>query len=76
MEELRKAGISVYESLGRDSIKSQLHISAKIAAEIGLIIGQKEAIDGTVMVREMDSGMQEVVPQDKLIELLKRKLKK
>ena len=76
MEELRKAGISVYESLGKDSIKSQLHISAKIAAEVGLIIGQKEAIDGTVMVREMDSGMQEVVPQDKLIELLKRRLKK
>lgn len=76
MEELRKAGISVYESLGKDSIKSQLHISAKISAEIGLIVGQKEAIDRTVMVREMDSGMQEVVPQDKLVELLKRKLKK
>jgi len=76
MEELRKAGITVYESLGKDSIKSQLHISTKVAAEIGLIIGQKEAIDRTVMVREMDSGIQEVIPQDKLIELLKRKLKK
>lgn len=76
MEELRHAGISVHESLGKDSIKSQLHLSAKVSAEIGLIIGQKEAIDGTVMVREMDSGIQEVVPQDKLMELLKRKLKK
>lgn len=76
MEDLRKAGISVYESLGKDSIKSQLHLSQKVAAEIGLIIGQKEAIDGTVMVREMDSGIQEIIPQDKLIDLLKRKLKK
>ncbi len=76
MEELRKNGISVYESLGKDSIKSQLHISTKVSAELGLIIGQKEAIDRTVMVREMDSGIQEVVPQDKLIELLRRKLKK
>ena len=76
MEELRKAGLAVYESLGKDSIKSQLHISSKVQAEIGLIIGQKEAIDRTVMVREMDSGMQEIVPQDRLIELLKRRLKK
>lgn len=76
MEELRKSGIAVYESLGKDSIKSQLHLSAKVSAELGLIIGQKEAIDGTVMVREMDSGIQEIVPQDKLIDLLKRKLKK
>lgn len=75
MEELRKANIPIYESLGKDSIKSQLNMSIKVNAEIGLIIGQKEAIDGTVMVREMDSGIQEVVPQDKLIDLLKRKLK-
>ncbi|MBI4135000.1 MAG: histidine--tRNA ligase [Candidatus Sungbacteria bacterium] len=76
LEELRKAGILVHESLGKDSIKSQLHISTKISAEIGLIIGQKEAVDGTIMVRDMDSGMQEIIPQEKLIELLKRKLKK
>lgn len=76
MEELRKAGIPVYESLGKDSIKSQLHISSKVSAELGLIIGQKEAIDGTVMVREMDSGIQEIIPQDKLIDVLKKKLKK
>ncbi|MBI3627730.1 MAG: histidine--tRNA ligase [Candidatus Sungbacteria bacterium] len=76
MEELRKAGILVYESLGKDSIKSQLHLSQKVSAEIGLIIGQKEAIDGTVMVREMDSGIQEIIPQDKLIDLLKKRLKK
>ncbi|MBI2054794.1 MAG: histidine--tRNA ligase [Candidatus Sungbacteria bacterium] len=76
MEELRKNNIPVYESLGKDSIKSQLHMSAKVSAEIGLIIGQKEAIDGTVMVREMDSGIQEIIPQEKLLDLLKRKLKK
>lgn len=76
IEELRKAGILVHESLGKDSIKSQLHISTKIAAEVGLIIGQKEAIDETIMVRDMDSGIQEIIPQNKLIELLKRKLKK
>ena len=51
-------------------------MSQKVSAEIGLIIGQKEAIDGTVMVREMYSGIQEIIPQEKLLDLLKRKLKK
>jgi histidyl-tRNA synthetase len=76
LEKLRRAGISVQESLGKDSIKSQLKIAEKVGAEIALIIGQKEAIDGTIIVREVSSGSQETTPQEKLIDLLERKLKK
>ncbi|OGZ95618.1 MAG: hypothetical protein A3I44_03910 [Candidatus Sungbacteria bacterium RIFCSPLOWO2_02_FULL_51_17] len=76
IEELRSAGISMAESLGKESIKSQLKIADRVEGEYSLILGQKEAIDGTIIIREMSSGIQEVVPFDKLIELLKRKLKK
>lgn len=75
LEELRLNGISMDESLGRDSIKSQLKIAERLGSKVSLILGQKEAIDGTIIVREMESGIQESVPQDKLIEFLKRKLK-
>lgn len=74
IEMLRVANIEVAEILGRDSIKTQLHAAEKMAARLALILGQKEAIDETVIVREIDSGVQETIPQEKLIEFLKRKL--
>lgn len=76
LEVLREAGIDSRESLGKDSIKIQLRVAERLGARVVLIIGQKEALDDTVIVREMDSGIQETLPQDKLIEFLKRKLNK
>ncbi len=76
MEDLRHAGISMAESLGRDSIRSQLKIADRVGAEYALIIGQKEALDGMAIVREMSSGIQETILRDRLVETLKRKLKK
>lgn len=76
VETLRKANISVTESFGRDSIKSQLKIADKTGVEFALILGQKEALDCTAILREMSSGNQETVPQEKLVETLKRRLKK
>ncbi len=76
MEALREAGIGLKESLGRDSIKSQLKIAERIGTKFALIIGQKEALDETIMVREVESGIQETIPQVKLVEFLKRKLKR
>jgi len=76
MEELRKANITMAESLGRDSIRSQLNIADRVGAEFALLLGQKEALDDMVILREMSSGIQESLPQSKLIEMLRRKLKK
>lgn len=76
IEALRVGGISVQESLGRDSVKSQLKVAERIGAEVALILGQKEALDSTVIIREISSGIQETIPQDKLVEFLKRKLRK
>lgn len=76
LEALRSGDISVYESLGRDSVKSQLKVAERIGAEMALILGQKEALDNTIIVREIISGIQETIPQEKLVEFLKRKLKK
>ncbi len=74
-EEFRKIGISAKTSLGRDSIKSQLRIANRLGIKYTLIIGQKEAIDGTVILREMDSGVQETVPLDKILDTVKTRLK-
>ncbi|MBU6414673.1 histidine--tRNA ligase [Patescibacteria group bacterium] len=76
IEMLRRANIAIAESLGKDSIKSQLKLADRAASEYALILGQKEAIDGTVIIREMSSGTQETVLQEKLIEILKQKLRR
>lgn len=75
-EELNDAGISVDESFGKDSIKSQLKSADRVGAKFSLILGQKEALDGTVILREMSSGSQEIVPVEKIIKVLKARLEK
>lgn len=75
LDELRDAGIRADASLSRDNLKTQLNIAAKVGARVALIIGQKEAMDGTIIMRDMDEGVQETVLQSKLVEKLKAKLK-
>ena len=75
-ENLRKAGIEVKSSLGRDSIKSQLRIANRLGVKYTLIFGQKEALEGTIIIREMETGIQETVLLDKIVDAMKKRLKK
>ena len=75
LESFRKAKIRVEESFGRDSLKAQLNRADKIGAKYTLILGQKEALDGAVIIRDMKTGNQEIVKMDKVIERVKKKLK-
>ena len=75
-DSLIDSDITVGESLGRGSIKSQLRTANRLNSKIALIIGQKEAIDSTVIIRDMESGMQEVVMMEKAVAEVKRRLKK
>ncbi|HZZ99305.1 MAG TPA: histidine--tRNA ligase [Candidatus Paceibacterota bacterium] len=74
-ESFRKAGIEAKSSLGRDSIKSQLRIAHRLGVKFALIFGQKEALDGTIILREMDTGVQETILLDKIVEEVKKRLK-
>jgi len=73
--EMEKNGILVAESFGRGSLKSQLRVADKLGVELTLILGQKEALDKTVIVKNMISGVQEIVTMEKLIDVVKKKLK-
>jgi len=73
-EELRKSGIAIIESFGKSSLKSQLDLANKIDIKYTLILGQKEVMDETIIIRDMDSGSQEIVDIKKVIAELKKKL--
>ena len=76
LEEFRKAKIQVVESLGRDSLRTQLARADKLDVEYTLILGQREVLDGTIVVRKMDTGEQQTVKLDKIIEEMKKRLRK
>ncbi|MEI7425636.1 MAG: histidine--tRNA ligase [Candidatus Moraniibacteriota bacterium] len=73
--ELEKNGILTAESFGRGSLKSQLKIANRLGVELTLILGQKETLDGTVIIKNMTTGVQETVSMEKLIDNIKKKLK-
>jgi len=73
-EDLYTAGIDVIESVGRDSLKSQLKQAEKKDVMYTLILGQKEAVDETIIIRDMETGVQEVVTQVQMIDYLRKGL--
>ncbi|PIQ67244.1 histidine--tRNA ligase [Candidatus Uhrbacteria bacterium CG_4_9_14_3_um_filter_41_35] len=73
-EKFRAEGIVTAEAFGKGSLKAQLEMADKLEAKITLILGQKEVLDGTVIIRDMESGGQEIVPIEKVVELAKRSL--
>jgi histidyl-tRNA synthetase len=75
-ERLEKGGILVAESFGKGNLKGQLRQASKLNAELTLILGQKEVMDQTVIVKDMRTGSQETVPQEALVEFVKKALKK
>lgn len=66
IEDLRRAGIVVRHHLGKPSLKAQLELANKYGTTHAFIIGQKEVQDGTIIVRDMESGIQETIDQKKV----------
>jgi len=71
IEILRKAHIPIAQSLSKDSLGSQLAIAEKLAIPYAIIFGVKEALDNSVIVRDMSNRSQDTVKLTKLLEYLK-----
>jgi histidyl-tRNA synthetase len=68
---LRKAHIPVLQSLTKDSLTSQLATAERSGVPYTLIFGQKEALENSVIVKDMQKHSQKTVKIDKLVEYLK-----
>ncbi|MBI4114365.1 MAG: histidine--tRNA ligase [Candidatus Niyogibacteria bacterium] len=75
LEQFRKNRLPIGSSLSKDSINQQLSYASHLGVSFSIILGQKETIDQTVIVRDMETGLQETVPQAKLLDYLKKKKK-
>ncbi len=74
INELRASGIKVAYNFSKNSLKGQLETANSLQVPYALILGQKEVQDGTIIIRDMESGVQEIVDQKKVENLLKKKL--
>lgn len=72
IEILRKAKIPMSQSLVKDSLGAQLAIAEKMGVPFTVILGQKEALDGTVIVRNMDTRSQDTVKIEDLGDYIKK----
>lgn len=72
--DLTTSKVSVNDNFGHIGVKNQLKMAETQKAPIALIIGQKEAIEEMVILRDVKSGMQEIISYDKIVEEVKKRL--
>jgi histidyl-tRNA synthetase len=72
IDTLRQAGIPVMHSLTTDSLSTQLRDAEAKGVRYTVIIGQKEFVENTVILRDMHVRNQEYVDQPSLVKRLKK----
>jgi histidyl-tRNA synthetase len=74
LHELQRGGFRVAETFSKEALKSQMEIANRLHVTFTLIIGQKEMIDDTVLIRDMENGIQEVVDSRKIVAELRKRI--
>jgi histidyl-tRNA synthetase len=72
LEILRKAKCPVYQSISKDKLGSQLAAAEKMNVPYVIIFGQREAMDGTVIIRNMQNRSQDSVKIAELMNYIKK----
>jgi len=71
IEMLRSVRVPIYHYLGRDKLTAQMQTPEAVRAPYHLIVGQKEAIDNTITVRNVSTRAQDTIPLTRLPDYLK-----
>ena len=74
LEELRRAGIPIAQSIASDKFSSQMAHAETLDIPYFIIVGHKEAMEGTALVRDRERHFQETIPMGKLSAFLKHLL--
>lgn len=71
IETLRKGKIPIAQSISKDNLSAQLATAEKMGMEYAIIFGQKEALEDSVIFRNMNTRSQETVKICKLLDYIK-----
>jgi len=72
IEQLRQAKIPLYLSLAKDRLGAQVSTIEKYQTPYMLVMGKKEAVDKTMIVRHTDTHSQDIVPLEELAKYMKK----
>ena len=75
IKDLRSEGFGITGTLSKESLKAQLKTADKIGALFALILGQREAVTNSIIIRNMHDGVQEIVEIDDLSRRLHQMMK-
>jgi histidyl-tRNA synthetase len=72
IEHLRQVKIPLYLSLAKDRLGAQVSSCEKYHTPFTIVMGKKEAVEKTAIVRRTDTHAQDVVPLDQLAKYMKK----
>ncbi|MEK7117184.1 MAG: His/Gly/Thr/Pro-type tRNA ligase C-terminal domain-containing protein, partial [Patescibacteria group bacterium] len=72
LEKLRKAGVAVSHSLTKDKLTGQIFSAEQGGLPYIILLGQKEAVDNVVVIRNTTTRAQYTVPIENLGEFIKK----
>lgn len=73
IEQLLDTGVGAVGAVDRDGIGPQLERANKLGVPYAIIIGQKEIQEETVILRDMRSGAQEMIPLKSVVKELEKR---
>lgn len=71
IEILRKGKVPIAQSISKDNLGAQLAVAEKLGMKYALIFGQKEAMENSVIVRDMSNRSQDTVKLPNLLDYIK-----
>jgi len=75
-EEFQSKGVNVGEAFSKPSIKAQLKVADKEGVDWALIMGQREALEDTIIIKDMKTGAQETIRLDRVVGEIKKRIEK
>jgi histidyl-tRNA synthetase len=72
--ELRAAGLRTDRAFDARSMKAQMKAAGRSGAHVAVIVGEREAADGTATVRDLARSEQEVVGRDHVVDVVRKLL--
>jgi len=67
LSKLRKEGIKVHNNLAKEALRDQLETANDLEVDHALILGQKEANNNNIILRDMETGNQETISQENIV---------
>ncbi|MFG2116306.1 histidine--tRNA ligase [Streptomyces sp. NPDC048718] len=72
--ELRKAGVAADFSFGGKGLKGAMKDANRSGARLALVAGERDLAEGLVQLKDMESGEQQAVALDELVDAVRAKL--